>query len=123
MEFKDDFVEHLDKETKLPIATLEEQNKQLKMIKDLEKDNEKLEEKYLKSRTLAADRAIEIIQLRRHLQEVDNERRIAEKRLSNGLWFIGVLSTALAVSTIIYKFQRNPWNLIRKDTMDSNFWV
>ena len=27
MEFKDDFVEHLDKEKKLPIATLEEQNK------------------------------------------------------------------------------------------------
>ena len=67
MEFKDDFVEHLDKETKLPIATLEEQNKQLKLIKDLEKDNEKLEEKFLKSRTLAADREVEIVQLQRRL--------------------------------------------------------
>ena len=53
MEFKDDFVDYLENEGKLPVASLKEQTAQLEENEKLQDQREAEETKYLKQKAIA----------------------------------------------------------------------
>ena len=53
MEFKDDFVDYLENEHKLPVASLKEQTAQLEENERLQEERDAKEIKYLKQKTIA----------------------------------------------------------------------
>ena len=104
MEFKDDFVDYLENEHKLPVASLKEQTAQLEENEKLHEAREAEETKYLKQKAIAEQYEVQIEKLKQQVESEANERRKVEQRLDSvwqGAWTVALIT--LAVSATIYR--------------------
>ena len=106
MEFKDDFVDYLENEHKLPVASLKEQTAQLEENEKLHEAREAEETKYLKQKAIAEQYEVQIEKLKQQVESEANERRKVEQRLDSvwqGAWTVALIT--LMVIAIIYRLK------------------
>ena len=106
MDFKDDFVEYLETEHKLPVASLKEQTAQMEENEKLKGQREAEETKFLKQKAISEQYEAQIEKLKQDVESETNERQMIQQKLDSvwvGAWTVALIT--LAVSANIYRLK------------------